>query len=164
MNRRRTSAIWKLSDKDFIDLVKTSKTMSDVLRVFGMENKGGNYLTCRTRISELKLDTSHFLGRIESSNRTISLTKESFLSRLTENSSYKRCHLKTFLIKFKILEYKCNSCQNIGIWNGKKLSLQLEHKNGICNDNRLENLCFLCPNCHSQTDTFSGKKNIKRLV
>jgi hypothetical protein len=42
------------------------------------------------------------------------------------------------------------------IWNKKKIVLQLEHKNGIHNDNRLENLEFLCANCHSQTDTYCG--------
>ena len=55
---------------------------------------------------------------------------------------------------------QCNykrQCGNEGFWNGKKLVLQLEHKNGIHNDHRVENLCFLCPNCHSQTDTYSGK-------
>jgi hypothetical protein len=56
------------------------------------------------------------------------------------------------------MSYECESCGLKDTWNNKKISLQLEHKNGIPNDNRLENLCFLCPNCHSQTDTYAGKR------
>ncbi len=50
-------------------------------------------------------------------------------------------------------------CGNKGNHNGKSLSLHLDHKNGVNNDNRLDNLRFLCPNCHSQTETYSGKAN-----
>jgi transposase-like protein len=60
-----------------------------------------------------------------------------------------------------------NSCSGCGIgpeWNGKKLTLQLEHINGVYNDNRIENLTFLCPNCHSQTPTFSGKKSGSKRI
>ena len=49
-------------------------------------------------------------------------------------------------------------CGNIGEWNGNSLSLQLDHINGIHTDNRIENLRMLCPNCHSQTETFSKRK------
>lgn len=56
------------------------------------------------------------------------------------------------------MPYECESCGLKDTWNNKKISLQLEHKNGIPNDNTLENLCFLCPNCHSQTDTYAGKR------
>ena len=41
--------------------------------------------------------------------------------------------------------------------NGKPLVLQLDHINGISNDNRIENLRFLCPNCHAQTESFAGR-------
>lgn len=58
-----------------------------------------------------------------------------------------------------MLPYICNKCSNPGLWNNDTLSLQLEHINGDSHDHRLENLCFLCPNCHSQTLTFAGKKN-----
>lgn len=63
---------------------------------------------------------------------------------------------KSRLIKANLIEYKC-SCCGITEWNGKPLTLQLHHINGNNRDNRLENLTFLCPNCHSQTDNFSGK-------
>jgi len=55
------------------------------------------------------------------------------------------------------LEYKCAKCGNAGEYMGKKLILELHHKNGNHNDNCIENLEFVCPNCHSQTETFSGK-------
>jgi len=74
-----------------------------------------------------------------------------------ENSTYARHNIKRRLIKQKMIEYVCQDCGIDRNWNGKKLSLQLDHINGVNNDNRIENLRFLCPNCHSQTDNFSGK-------
>lgn len=70
-------------------------------------------------------------------------------------SKISRRHVKRRLEK--LIPYVCNECGQGPEWNGKKLVLQLEHKNGINNDNRLENLCFLCPNCHSQTETYAGR-------
>ena len=57
--------------------------------------------------------------------------------------------------------YECAGC-SLSEWCGKPLSLQLDHKNGDGNDNRRENLRFLCPNCHSQTPTFAGRNMKKR--
>jgi 5-methylcytosine-specific restriction endonuclease McrA len=78
-----------------------------------------------------------------------------------ENSLYSRCHLKKRIIDENLISYICTSCGNTGEWLGKKLVLELEHKNGVSNDHRLNNLQFLCPNCHSQTETFSGRNNRK---
>jgi hypothetical protein len=75
---------------------------------------------------------------------------------LVENSTYNRTSLKARLIKNGTLKNVCSNC-GISQWNGKEISLHLEHINGINNDNRIENLCLLCPNCHSQTDTYAGK-------
>ena len=68
---------------------------------------------------------------------------------LIENSSYDNiASLKRRLLNEGYLEYKCSEC-GISEWNGKPLSLHLDHINGKHNDHRIENLRFLCPNCHS---------------
>jgi hypothetical protein len=73
---------------------------------------------------------------------------------------YKTYHLKNRLWAEGIKENKCEIC-GISDWNGKQLNCELDHINGNPKDHRLENLRILCPNCHSQTDTFCGK-NIKQ--
>ena len=76
---------------------------------------------------------------------------------LVENSSYARHHVKRRVIKEKLLEYKCQCCGLGDEWNGKPIVLQLDHINGVNNDHRIENLRFVCPNCHTQQDTYSAK-------
>lgn len=75
-----------------------------------------------------------------------------------ENSTYKnKTYLKKYLVEYFEKPYSCDECGNSGRHNGRELSLQLDHINGVCEDHRVENLRFLCPNCHSQTDTYAGK-------
>ncbi len=79
-----------------------------------------------------------------------------------ENSSLARHIVKKRIIRDKLLDYKCACCGLVDSWNGKHLSLQLDHINGINNDHRLENLRFLCPNCHTQQDTYAAKNIVRR--
>lgn len=83
-----------------------------------------------------------------------------------ENSKSSRSVIRKKVLRGKLIEYKCSECPIIDTYNGKIISLQLDHINGIRNDHRLENLRWICPNCHSQTVTYAGKrlkinKNIK---
>lgn len=77
------------------------------------------------------------------------------------NSTYARHNIKKRVLQQKLIPCICQSCGIGETWNNKKLVLQLDHINGINNDNRIENLRFLCPNCHSQQETFSAR-NIKK--
>jgi DNA-binding CsgD family transcriptional regulator len=72
------------------------------------------------------------------------------------NTNRNRGHLKARLISTGLKEPRCERC-GISEWLGHPLSIALHHINGDRRDNRLENLELLCPNCHSQTDTFGGR-------
>lgn len=73
-----------------------------------------------------------------------------------------RGFIHTFNTRLGLLEHKCQECGILPEWRGKKLVLQLDHIDGDNSNNVLSNFRFLCPNCHSQTETFTGR-NIKRL-
>ena len=67
-------------------------------------------------------------------------------------------YLRRLLVEVVGREYKCQDC-GIDQWQGRDIKLQVDHINGIHHDNRPENLRFLCPNCHSLTDTYCGAGN-----
>ena len=84
-------------------------------------------------------------------------TKFSLDKVLVKDSTYPRRCIKRRIIEHDIIPYVCNICSQEPIWNGKPLVLILDHRNGINNDNRLENLRFVCSNCDSQLSTYKSK-------
>lgn len=88
-------------------------------------------------------------------------TKESFIEKILilNGTKWSTHRIKLELFKLGLKENRCENCGQDNNWNGNFLSLHMDHINGNNKDNRLENLKILCPNCHSQTPTFSGKKN-----
>ena len=157
MSRGKRSIIWDMPSQEFQQLVQSSTSIGQILKAFGLSNKGGNSNTVKRRIKHENIDMSHIiLGRGSNKGKTYTrLTNEEMF---VSNSITRRKDLKRRLIRDKLIPFQCRDCGITHLWNNKPIVLQLEHINGVCNDNRLENLCFLCPNCHSQTDTFAGKK------
>ncbi len=155
----RRSKVYIPTDEEFAKIIAESNSYSDCLRKLGLTPHGGSSSDIlKKRIKELKLSTQHF-GSLTRQNASAKYNLEDIL---VENSSYHNiARLKIRLVNEGYLEYKCSCCGNTGKWNNKPLTLQLDHINGINNDHRIENLRFLCPNCHSQTDSFAGKNNKK---
>lgn len=86
-----------------------------------------------------------------------SRSKKKNIVKFKINQSRNNGSIKNKLISENIKKYECEDCGIGPFWNGKLLNIQLHHKNGNNRDNRLDNLQFLCPNCHSQTDTYAKK-------
>lgn len=144
------------TDTQLRDAVHTSSTKREVLEKLGLGVWGGNYRSLAKHLARLSLDTSHFTpGKTGAKNRTQPL-KWSLDEILVEDSPFHTGHLKNRLIKEQILEEQCSEC-GLTEWQGKPISLHLDHINGKSRDNRRENLRLLCPNCHSQTPTYAGK-------
>lgn len=148
-----TSKVYSILDEDFENLVKNSKSYSECLRILKLVTKGGSSSkVLKRRINSLNISTEHFEQKVK--QPTTSYTLDEIL---IQNSTYSNTHnLKLRLIREKYIDNNCSVCQ-INSWQNKPISLQLDHINGVNNDNRIENLRILCPNCHSQTDTYAGK-------
>ncbi len=145
----KNSKIEELSPEKFKEIVSKCDKIKDIAIQIGCLPTSLNYKIINVRLLKENLKvtkkTKWSTGKI----------KQPLDNILVENSTYtNRAHLKIRLIEENIIEYKCEKCNNIGNWLSKKLILQVDHINGVNNDNRICNLRFLCPNCHSQTETF----------
>ncbi len=146
-------SIW--SEENLKKAVKDSISISEVLRKLGVSG-GGHFRTYHKYIRYYKIDTSHILGKAHLFGKKRDVDKVILSEILVENSFYSPKSLKKRLIENGYFEYKCNEC-GVCEWNGRDITLQMDHINGNKFDNRIENLRLLCPNCHSQTDTFCAK-------
>jgi transposase-like protein len=161
--RSRTNKVWSIPVEELKKAVLESGSLLQVLKWVGLRGAPCNYRVMRKRLAEEGIVCDFPRGM--DSNRGRRFGQSKLLMPLEEvlvkGSEYSRSTLKERLIKSGLLENKCAACGLGTSWNGKALSLQLDHMNGDATDNRIENLRFICPNCHSQTPTFAGRNNKK---
>ena len=152
------------TDAQLVAAVAKHSNFTDVLRELGLRPAGGNHATMKRHTTRLALDTSHFsqdrrLRGVRAFRESRRLTAAEVLCA---GSHVRSSQLRRFVRRL-IRPSQCAQCGNPGEWLGLPLTLQLHHVNGVYDDNRLENLRWLCPNCHSQTESFAGKGKAARL-
>jgi len=163
MTRRRTSIIWTIEKEKFQEIVRQNTSLACILRYFNISASNGSYKTLKSRLEQDDIDYGHIQlglgsnkGREFPNKRAIPLEEV-----MIENSTYNRGHLKRRLLENGMLKNECSICGLKGEWNGKLLVMILDHKNGVFNDNRRENLRMVCPACNSQLETTNGKNRRK---
>ncbi len=161
----------KYNRQELEEIVKLSTTNTEVLQKLNLRCAGGNYKVLNFYFKKWKIDTSHFLTSTEIAKRNWDnnkFVKTPIEQMLKENSSFNRTNLKKRLYKEGLKKPICEmeGCGQGEIWLGKKLSLILDHINGIWNDNRIENLRIICPMCNATLPTHAGrnKKTIHRIT
>ena len=148
-----------------IQVVSNCNTMRQVLLEFNRNQSAFSYRSLRKKLVEWDINIEHFLTN---SQVTKKLYAEGKLKKIksedlfVENSSSGRSTIKKRILDEKLIPYQCFKCSNKGEWMGETISLILDHKNGVNNDHRLENLRFTCPNCDATLETHcQGSKALK---
>lgn len=147
-----SSLVDNYSKEELEEIVYNSFTFKEVIDKLGYKTHNGhNHDTVKKRLEHYGISTEHFIC-----NNHINKVNEEEV--FIENSPVSRKTLKSRFIK--IVDYKCAIC-GLTEWNNKPITLTIDHINGINNDNRIENLRLLCPNCDSQQSTYRGANKCK---
>jgi hypothetical protein len=140
--------------------VAQASSLAEVLRHLGLVDNGRNRARVRAGIADHGLSSDHFTGQGHSRGKASPNRRSAteILVRLERGSG----RTKTFLLRRALDEigtpHLCTACGVADTWQGERLVLEIDHINGDRLDNRLDNLRYLCPSCHSQTGTFARRR------
>jgi 5-methylcytosine-specific restriction endonuclease McrA len=155
---KNSGLAYQTSDQEFKKIILASTSCIEAMKTLGFKCVAGNArCTVKRRIQELGIDISHWSNNTKNAHAANKQSHEEYFAKGTYHSGG---HTRTRILKYNLIPYACALCGNKGEWQNKPLILQIDHINGDHTDNELNNLRFLCPNCHTQTDTFAGK-NVK---
>jgi 5-methylcytosine-specific restriction endonuclease McrA len=168
-----------LTHQELLAVINSSANRTEMYAKFGIRN--GVKTACNVYLRNLGLipknwdDNAQAVRMANTNNGKVIKDRchERFVTIVwpllfTENSTISPKAARQYIARYnKIygwLKHECQKCRNEGFWLGKPITLQLDHKNGIGNDHRIENMRYLCPNCHSQTDTFTGRNKRNNIL
>jgi len=148
------------------NIIKSSRNKLQVLKKIGWDTRTVGYRKLNKYIKNNNIDVSHFESKQENYNKTLGLSvknlKQPIENYLVSGSTYQSTSsLKKRLYSEALKQPICEECGQDEHWREKHISMILDHINGIHDDNRLENLRMLCPNCNAALPTHCGR-NSKR--
>lgn len=174
---RKWSAKWKLdashlppyqprragprfTETEAREAIRSSRSWNEALRRLGYCPSGANPATLKKWVKKWNISTDHFDPRAAAREALLANgPKRSPLSDvLVEGSTYSRSNLKERLYEAGLKERRCELCGQGEEWRGARMGLILDHINGVRDDNRLENLRIVCPNCAATFDTHCGRQ------
>ena len=154
---KRSSIVWTTPKEEFAKIVRESSSIADILRSLGYDKhlNSALYRPVKQRIRENSLDVSHIqLGYNNNRGRSFTKhTKESYLEKM-ESETFDKVNRDIIRRLDIIPSENCSICSLGRTWNNLPLVLQLDHIDGNPKNNKPNNLRFVCPNCHTQTDNF----------
>ncbi len=149
------AAIWEVTKNELVRIVQSSVSKADVLRKLNYVNLAASlYHKLTARLICENIDISHF----GTPKQPYCLRRKRSFAEYIATPGPKSGHcLRHKILDENLLIYKCYICDKPPFANGKPLVLQLDHINGDRCNNQLSNLRFLCPDCHSQTETYTAR-------
>lgn len=157
----------KFGIDDILKHVKDVYSYHQLLVKLNVASCGGNYVRLQTIIKNNNVDITHFTGQAWRKHNSFPFERVKLENILVKNSVYSSGvpihsgRIKEWLFAANLKEKCCEKCK-LYIWLSKPIPLELHHIDGDKKNNELVNLQILCPNCHSLTDNYRGKKLKKK--
>lgn len=156
----------RFTEEEAREAIRQSRSWAEALRRLGYCHTGSNPRTLKKWAGRWNIRTDHFDPGAASNEALRRQNKKiPLIDILVKGSTYKRSNLKQRLYEEGLKKPECELCGQGELWRGKRMSVILDHINGVRNDNRLENLRMVCPNCAATLDTHCGanRRGIPRL-
>jgi hypothetical protein len=146
------------TENDLVNAAKESRSIRQIIIRLNLKPAGGNYTQIQKYLRYYRINTSHLKGRGWNKGlKGVSRPRIPLDKILVKDRIFQSYKLKNRLIAVKLKPAFCEECGWARRSKDGRLPLELDHINGDSNDNRIENLRILCPNCHSLKPTHRGR-------
>ena len=151
----------KLTKEEIESVISECTSFRQLVTRLGRSPNGGNIAIMQRRCERMNIDVSMLLGQAWRKGLPSITPKRTPEQIFSDARTPNQCRVTGSTLRKALLEtgvpYQCSECSTQGMWNGKPLTLHVDHIDGKYWNNTKENLRFICPNCHSQTPTWCGK-------
>ena len=146
----------RYSEGEALEAIATSYSWAEALRKLDMCPTGGGHTVLKKYATRWGISSEHFDP--DRAKRACGVRRRAPLAEiLVRGSSYSRGSLKKRLYAEGVKERRCEICGQTELWRGRRMSLILDHVNGVRDDHRVENLQIVCPNCAATLSTHCGR-------